>query len=83
LEGYVARTEERRCAYRVLVGKPRRTPFRRSRHRWEDYIKWIFKTWDRGMDCSDIAQDRDWWWALVNGVMNILVPQNAGNFMTS
>jgi hypothetical protein len=29
------------------------------------------------------AQDRDRWWALVNTVMYLRVPQNAGNFLNS
>ena len=29
-----------------------------------------------------MAEDRDRWRALVNGVMNLLVPQNGGNFWT-
>jgi hypothetical protein len=30
-----------------------------------------------------LAQDRDQWWVLVNTVMNLWVPQNAGNFLTT
>jgi hypothetical protein len=26
-----------------------------------------------GMDEIDLAQDRDWWWAVVNAVMNLQV----------
>jgi len=37
--GYAARMEERRGAYRVLVGKPEgKRPLVRPRHRWEDTI---------------------------------------------
>jgi hypothetical protein len=36
-----------------------------------------------GMDWIDMAQDRDRWRALVSAVMNLWVPQNAGNFLTS
>jgi hypothetical protein len=27
-----------------------------------------------GMDCIDLAQDRNWWRALVNTAMSLLVP---------
>jgi hypothetical protein len=38
--GLVARMEERRGAYRILVGTPEgRISLGRSRHRWEDNIK--------------------------------------------
>jgi hypothetical protein len=37
--------------------------------------------WDGSTNWIDMAHDRDGWWALVNAVMNIRVPYNAGNFM--
>jgi hypothetical protein len=37
-------------------------------------LKQIFKEWDGGMDWTDLAQYRDRWWDLVNGVMNFPVP---------
>jgi hypothetical protein len=46
-------------------------------------LKWIFKTWDEDMDWIDLALDRDTWRAVVNTVMNLQVPKNAGNFLTS
>jgi hypothetical protein len=35
------------------------------------------------VDRIHLAQDRDQWCALVNMVMNLQVPQKAGNFLTS
>jgi hypothetical protein len=35
------------------------------------------------MDCSDLAEDTDRGWPLVNGVINLRVPHNTGNFLTS
>jgi hypothetical protein len=46
-------------------------------------LKWMFKKWDRGIDWIELAQDRDRRRALVNAEMNLRVPQNAGNFLTS
>ena len=35
------------------------------------------------MDWIILAQDRDRWRTLVNEVMNLLVPQNAEDFLTT
>jgi hypothetical protein len=38
-------------------------------------LKWIFERLDGGdIEWIDLAQDRDWWRALVNVVMNLQVP---------
>jgi hypothetical protein len=52
---------------RRLLGRPRR--------RWEDNIKMDLREvgWG-GMDWIDLAQDRDRWRAIVNTVMNLLLP---------
>ena len=77
------RMGERRCVYRILVGKPdRKRPLGRPRHRWEDNIKMdLQEVGCGGMDWIELAQDRDRWQALVN-VMNLQVPLNVGNFLT-
>jgi hypothetical protein len=36
-----------------------------------------------GREWTDLAQDRDRCWALVNGVINIRVPKNKRNFLTN
>ena len=87
----MARRPVQSCAYRfctvavdinfnvsslILLGRPRR--------RWEDNIKMGLQ--EVGAGCGDwmeVAQDRDRWRALVSTVMNLRVPQNAGNFLTN
>jgi hypothetical protein len=71
--GHVARMWEKVNAYRILVGKPKgKRPLGRPRRRSVDNIK-IDLRWD-GMDWIDLTQDRDQGRALVNTVMNFLVP---------
>jgi hypothetical protein len=74
--GHVARMEEERGVYRVLVGKPEeKSPLGRPRHRWENNIKIdLQEVGYGGMDWIGLAQDRDSWRALVNAAMNLRVP---------
>jgi len=74
--GLVARMGERRGVYRVLVGKLQGSrPLGRPRHRWENNITMdLQEVGCEGMDWIELAQDRDRWRALVNAVMNRLVP---------
>ena len=83
--GHVARMGEERGVYRVLVGKPEgRKPVGRPRRRWVDNIRMDLQEVGCGyMDWIGLAQDRDGWRTLVSAVMNLRVPRNAGNFLTS
>jgi len=71
--------------YRVLVGKPEgKRPLGRPWCRWEDNITMDLQAGGcEGMDWIKLAQDRDRQQALLNVVMNLWVPQNVGNFLTS
>jgi hypothetical protein len=66
--------EERVC--RVLVGKPEgKRPLGRLRCRWEDNIKMDLQELGcRGLDWTELAEDRDRWRTPVNGIMNLRVP---------
>jgi hypothetical protein len=68
----------------ILVGNPEgKRPLGRPRRRWLDNIKMDLREigWDGG-DWIDLAKDRDQWRALVNAVMNLRVPYNAGKFLS-
>jgi hypothetical protein len=34
------------------------------------------------MDCIGLVQDKDRWREILNALMNLWVPKNAGNFLT-
>ena len=61
--GHVSRMGERRCVYRVLVGKPEgKRPLGRPRRRWEGNIKMDLQEvgcggW--GTEWIELAEDRD------------------------
>jgi len=76
---------EERGVYRVLLGKPEgRSSLGRPRRRWVDNIRMDLQEVGCGyMDWIGLAQDRDRWQTLVSAVMNLRVPRNAGNFLTS
>jgi hypothetical protein len=67
----------------MVVGKPEgKRLLGRPRSRWEDNIKRDLLEVG-GMYWFDLAQYRDRWRTLLNAVMNLRVPYNAGNFVTS
>jgi hypothetical protein len=67
----MTRMEEKRNAYRLLVGKPEgKKTLGRPRRRWLDNTKMDLLE----IGWSDVAQDRYRWTALVNSVMNPRVP---------
>ena len=76
---------EERGVYRVLVGKLEgKRPLGRPRHRWVDNIRMGLQEVGCGyMDWIGLTQDRDSWQTLVSAVMNLQVPWNVGNFLTS
>jgi hypothetical protein len=76
---------ERRGVYRVLVGKPEgKRPLGRPKRSWQDNIKMdLQEVGCGGKGWIELAQDRDRGWVLVNAVMNLQVPQNERNFLTS
>jgi hypothetical protein len=83
--GHVARMGEVRGAYKILVGRPEgKRPLGRPRRRWEDNIKTDLREIGFGdVDWILWAQGRDRWRALVDTVMDLRVPYNTGNFLTS
>ena len=67
--------KEGRSAYKILAGKPTgNRPLGRPSYRWEDNIRMYLK--EIGINTRnwvDLAQDRDYWRALVNAALNLRV----------
>jgi hypothetical protein len=77
---------EEKNSYRSSVKKPGDgRPIVRPKHRWEGNIKIGVKVgiigWEVVGWCP--AEDTGRWGALANTVMNLQVPLNGGNFLTS
>jgi hypothetical protein len=80
--GHVAGMEEKRNLYRLLVGKPEgKRPLGRPIRRWIDNIKMdLLEIGLNVVDWIGLAQVRSRCRALVDSVMNLRVPENAGNY---
>jgi hypothetical protein len=73
--GHVACMGEERKVCKVLVGRSKgKRPLERPRCRWEDGIRMDLREigW-QGVAWIYLVQDRHWWWAVVNTVMNLQV----------
>jgi hypothetical protein len=69
--GHMARMGNKRNAYRILVGNPEgEKALGRPKLTWARCIE---IGWS-GMDCIDLAQDKDQSRAVVNAVTNLRVP---------
>jgi len=70
--GNVASMGERRSAYRVLVERPEeRRPIGKRKNSLEGNNKMDLSEVKKGVDCIDLDQDRDRWWAFVNFELNL------------
>ena len=68
---HVARMDQIRSAFKILIGKlTGKRPLVRPRRRWED----LEEIGVNAGNWVDSAQDRDYWKALVNAVLNLRVP---------
>jgi hypothetical protein len=82
---HVARRQQKRNVYRVLVGGPEgNRPLGRPRRKEEDNIKVDLRGtgWGR-MDWINLAPVRDQWRVLSKTVMNFRLLKSVGKFLSS
>jgi hypothetical protein len=74
--GHVARISKKRNEHKLLVRKPEgKRPLGRPRFRWVDNIRNDLGEVGWGdADWIGLAKDRNRWTAVVNSVLNLLVP---------
>ena len=74
--GHIVTMEEGRSAFKILTGKPTgKRPLGKPRRRWEENIRIdLEEIGTNAGNWVDSAQDRDYWRALVNAVLNLRVP---------
>ena len=67
--------EESRSAFKTLRDtRTGKRPLARPRYRWEDHIRMDLKEIDiNTRNWVDLAQDRNYWKALVNAALNLRV----------
>jgi hypothetical protein len=81
--GHVASMGAMRNAYNIMDGKPEeKRPLGRPTRGQEKNTGMDLRIRWEGVDWIHLVQDRDQWWAVVNTVMNLRVPQKAGNSMS-
>jgi hypothetical protein len=80
MNGSCSTNGERKNANRLMVIKPEgKRPVGRPRRRWVHNIRMDLGEVGWGdVDWIGLAQDRKRWRALVNSVLNLRVPRNAG-----
>jgi hypothetical protein len=73
---HVVRRGRGEVYYRVLVRKPEgKRPLRKARRRWKNDINLCIQEVECGRkDWISLSQDRDWWQAIANEVMNFRAP---------
>jgi hypothetical protein len=80
LGGECSTNGEKRNAYRLLEGKPEgQRPLGRQRRKWLNNIRMDLVEVGWGdVDWIGLAKDRNRWRVLVNSVLNLRIPQDAG-----